>query len=86
MTVGRDSRAPRKLRIVLLTTASLVVVALLAVTYAAAGWHRMADVCSTDAAVPDGVIGSYVQYDWSWLPPGFTCTWDGEVSTTKLWW
>ncbi|SNU02662.1 hypothetical protein SAMN06298212_1484 [Ruaniaceae bacterium KH17] len=68
---------------VLALAAALLVI--LGAVYLRLGWSRMDAVCSTDAAVPPGVSGESVEFGFSMMPFGFTCTWD-DVSVTKFWW
>lgn len=72
-------------RRVVVGVVAVVLVTILGTAYMVLGWQRMDSVCSTDAAVPAGANGASWNYSWSWMPPGFTCTW-GDVSVTKLWW
>jgi len=70
---------------------AIVVLAVFALAaYAVLGWHRMDHVCSLDSTTPSGASPDTVDYGWSWVPPGFACTWDGTsgepVTVVKLWW
>ena len=79
---------PRWGRRVVVTTIALLVLAAGVSLYFAVGSHRMDTACSRDATSPTGVASS-VSHGWSWVPPGFTCTWstpDGDVERTSLWW
>ena len=48
------------------------------------GWTRASNACTRDDVAPAGSSGA--ANDWSWWPPGFTCTWDDGTSRTSLWW
>ncbi|GEM_PF-1877266 len=85
-----ERRAVWSVRLLVLVVA-LVVPISLGLSYLAAGWYRMDQTCSTEAAVPEGGVPETVSYAWTWEPLGFTCTWAGavggdDVSRTKLWW
>lgn len=82
-TVGTKKRGAARRVLIGSLAAALLLVGVAG--YARAGWDRMEHECSTEAAVPEGANADSVVFSWSWLPPGFTCTW-GDESVTKLWW
>jgi hypothetical protein len=86
-TTGRPvgAKKPSVARRFLIATLAAALLLVGVAGYVRIGWDRMDRECSSEAAVPDGASGDSVELSWSWLPPGFTCTW-GEESITKLWW
>lgn len=78
-------RARSRRRRAVLGVVLVLILAVAVAAYMRLGWWQMDAVCSTDAAVPAGATSGSASYGWSWVPPGFTCTW-GDVSVTKLWW
>jgi hypothetical protein len=59
-----------------LSVAVLLLVAAAAVYYRAS-WDRMEVACS--------VSNEKVSFGWSWLPPGFKCTYPDGRTETSLW-
>ncbi|MFN3865470.1 MAG: hypothetical protein ACK4MD_02005 [Demequina sp.] len=68
---------------------ALVVATLIAtgaLLYVALGWKQMDAACTAEGAAPSAAQGSSVEFGWTWTPLGFSCTWPGDVTVTKLWW
>lgn len=62
---------------------ALTAVVVLPPVYYRVGWDRMEQACGAD---PPGAPGwRSVAFDWSWAPPGFSCTYDTGVRRTSLW-
>lgn len=53
------------------------------VGYYRIGWTRMEAACSADG--PGDPDWRSVEYEWSWGPPGFQCTYDTGSARTALW-
>lgn len=85
--VRRRTRALVRVSVALVTVAAVAVAVLV---FAAFGWSRMDEQCRHPDMVPTGATATSVEFSWSWMPLGFTCTWpvqdSSDVTVTKLWW
>jgi hypothetical protein len=61
----------------------LLALLILVVGYVRLGWDRMESACTADR--PGSSQTSSVAFEWSWSPPGFTCTYDEGRTETSLW-
>lgn len=74
---------PKKTRHALLSSAAIIAVLVAVLAYSALGWKRMDRACSTDVYWPEGA--SAVGMSWSWMPPGFECTYSDGTVHRSLW-
>ena len=76
----RRGRAPQR---ILVVSALLVLLVVTAPVYFRVGWARMESACGAN---PPGAQNSFsVEFDWTWSPLGFTCTYDDGRTVTSLW-
>jgi hypothetical protein len=61
----------------------LVGLVVLVACYVRIGWDRMESACTADR--PGEGHTSSLAFEWSWWPPGFTCTYDDDRTETSLW-
>lgn len=67
-------------------TATLIAVIAIGSLIFQVGWDGALNACSTEEYLPDGATQGTAAHRWTWVPLGYTCTWDNGASLTKLWW
>ena len=72
-------------RTLLVGVAVVATVLVSALIYLRVGWDRMESHCIATPRGSESPAHSSVQFSWTWMPLGFTCTYEDDSTETSLW-